>query len=201
MKIIITERQQNLISENLTEENLRKFCYKLWDKQRKMGEEPHLDDIIYDISGIKKNTNEDFKIIRPIWYRYNGGFNNLFEKLKEEVLGNTFDLVVPELNLETLVKVVDVTNTSMDFYKYNVADIIIDIDGNGTISYEFLDPDTEEQSLVNGSLWDALYEAQEAYETGDFFGALNYECYDFFYKLLEKYGIPIDVEVELENLD
>ena len=201
MKIIITERQQNLISENLTEENLRKFCYKIWDKQRKMGEEPHLDDIIYDISGIKKNTNEDFKIIRPIWYRYNGGFNNLFEKLKEEVLGNTFDLVVPELNLETLVKVVDVTNTSMDFYKYNVADLIIDIDGNGTISYEFLDPDTEEQSLVNGSLWDALYEAQEAYETGDFFGALNYECYDFFYKLLEKYGIPIDVEVELENLD
>jgi len=201
MKIIITERQQNLISENMTEENLRKFCYKIWDKQKKMGEEPHLDDIIYDISGIQKNTNEDFKIIRPIWYRYNGGFNDLFEKLKEEVLGNTFDLVVPELNLETLVKVVDVTNTSMDFYKYNVANLIIDIDGNGTVSYDFLDPDTEEQSLVNGSLWDALYEAQEAYETGDFFGALNYQCYDFFYKLLEKYGIPIDVEVELENLD
>ena len=201
MKIIITERQQNLISENLTEENLRKFCYKIWDKQKKMGEEPYLDDIIYDISGIQKNTNEDFKIIRPIWYRYNGGFNDLFEKLKEEVLGNTFDLVVPELNLETLVKVVDVTNTSMDFYKYNVANLIIDIDGNGTVSYDFLDPDTEEQSLVNGSLWDALYEAQEAYETGDFFGALNYQCYDFFYKLLEKYGIPIDVEVELENLD
>ena len=185
----------------MTEENLRKFCYKIWDKQKKMGEEPHLDDIIYDISGIQKNTNEDFKIIRPIWYRYNGGFNDLFEKLKEEVLGNTFDLVVPELNLETLVKVVDVTNTSMDFYKYNVANLIIDIDGNGTVSYDFLDPDTEEQSLVNGSLWDALYEAQEAYETGDFFGALNYQCYDFFYKLLEKYGIPIDVEVELENLD
>ena len=201
MKIIITERQQNLISENLTEENLRKFCYKIWDKQKKMGEEPYLDDIIYDISGIQKNTNEDFKIIRPIWYRYNGGFNDLFEKLKEEVLGNTFDLVVPELNLETLVKVVDVTNTSMDFYKYNVANLIIDIDGNGTVSYDFLDPDTEEQSLVNGSLWDALYEAQEAYETGDFFGALNYQCYGFFYKLLEKYGIPIDVEVELENLD
>ena len=201
MKIIITERQQNLISENLTEENLRKFCYSIWDKQKKMGEEPHLDDIIYDISGIKKNTNEDFQTIRPIWYRYNGGFNNLFEKLKEEVLGNTFDLVVPELNLETLVKVVDVTKTSRFGYKYDVVDLIIDIDGNGTTSYEFLDPDTEEQRLVNGSLWDALFEAQEAYETGDFFGALNYQCYDFFYKLLEKYGIPIDVEVELENLD
>jgi hypothetical protein len=54
MKIIITERQQNLISENMTEENLRKFCYSIWDKQKKMGEQPHLDDIIYDISVIKK---------------------------------------------------------------------------------------------------------------------------------------------------
>ena len=61
MKILITERQQNLISENLTEENLRKFCYSIWDKQKKMGEEPHLDDIIYDISGIKKIQTKTFK--------------------------------------------------------------------------------------------------------------------------------------------
>lgn len=201
MKIIITERQQNLITENMTEENLRKLCYKIWGKQKKMGEEPHLDDIIYDISGIKKNTTEDLTTIRPIWYKYNGGFNNLYEKLKEEVLGNTFDIVVDEIDLNTRVKVVDVTNIAMDGYKYNVANLAIDIDGNGTVSYEFIDPETEEQSMVNGRLWDALYEAQEAYETGDFFGALNYECYDFFYKLLEKYGIPINVEVELENLD
>ena len=201
MKIIITERQQKLITENMTEENLRKFCYKIWDKQKKMGEEPHLDDVIYDISGIKKNTTEDFTTIRPIWYRYNGGFNNLYKKLKEEVLGNTFDLVVPELDLETSVKVIDVTNTAMGGYKYDVADLQIDIDGNGTISYEFIDPETEEQSLVNGSLWDALFEAQEAYETGDFFGGLRYHCYNFFYDLLEKYGIPIDVDIDLKNLD
>ena len=201
MKIIITERQQNLITENMTEENLRRFCYKIWDKQKKMGEEPHLDDIIYDISGIKKNTTEDFTTIRPIWYRYNGGFNNLYEKLKEEVLGNTFDFVVPELDLETSIKVVDVTNIARGGYKYDVADLQIDIDGNGTVSYEFLDPETEEQSLVNGSLWDALFEAQEAYETGDFFGGLRYHCYNFFYDLLEKYGIPIDVDIDLKNLD
>ena len=201
MKIIISERQQKLITENMTEENLRKFCYKIWDKQKKMGEEPHLDDIIYDISGIKKNTTEDFTTIRPIWYRYNGGFNNLYEKLKEEVLENTFDFVVPELDLETSIKVVDVTNIARGGYKYNVADLTIDIDGNGTISYEFIDPETEEQSLVNGSLWDALFEAQEAYETGDFFGGLRYHCYNFFYDLLEKYGIPIDVDIDLENLD
>lgn len=201
MKIIISERQQKLLTEKFSEENLRKFLYSFWNTQKREGETPHLSEDIYDVVGIKKNTNEDLKMIRPIWYEYNGGFNNLYEKLKEEVLGNTFDLVVPELNLETLVKVVDVTKTSRFGYKYDVVDLIIDIDGNGTTSYEFLDPDTEEQSLVRGSLWDALYEAQEAYETGDFFGALNYQCYEFFYKLLEKYGIPIDVEVDLENFD
>ena len=201
MKIIITERQQNLISENMTEENLRKFCYSIWDKQKKMGEEPHLDDIIYDVVGIKKNTTEDFQTIRPIWYRYNGGFNNLFEKLKEEVLDKTFRLVVPEIDLDTKIKVTYVFERKGGGYKYDIVDLSIDIDGNGTVSYDFLDPDTEEQRLVNGSLWDALFEAQEAYETGEFFGALNYHCYEYFSKLLKKYGIPIDVEVELENLD
>ena len=201
MKIIISDRQQNLITERVTEENLRKLCYQVWDRQKKMGEEPYLDDVIYDISGIKKNTPQDFQTIRPIWYRYNGGFNNLFEELSEEVLDKTFRLVVPEINLDTEVKVTYVVEEKGGGYKYDIVVLSVDIDGNGTISYEFLDPDTLEQSLVNGSLRDALFEAQEAYETGDFFGMLNYHCYEYFYKLLEKYGIPIDVEVELENLD
>ena len=68
MKIIISERQQNLISENMTEENLRKFLYSFWNKQKKMGKEPNLDDVIYEISDLRRNTNGDFKIIRPIWY-------------------------------------------------------------------------------------------------------------------------------------
>jgi hypothetical protein len=201
MKIIISERQQKLVKENMTEENLRRLCYQVWDKQKKMGDKPHLDDVIYDISGIKKNTTEDFTTIRPIWYRYNGGFNNLYEKLKKEVLGNTFRLIVPEIDLNTEIKVVDVYKVSGGGYKYEVVDLSIDIDGNGTIRYEVLDPDTEEQELVSGSLWDALSVAQEVYETGDLFGLLNYYCYEYFNKLLEKYGIPIDLEVELENLD
>ena len=201
MKIIISERQQKLLTENFTEENLRKFLYSFWNTQKREGETPHLSEDIYDVINIKKNTTEDFTTVRPIWYRYNGGFNNLYEKLKEEVIGNTFNLVVPEIDLETSIKVVDVTNIARGGYKYNVADLTIDIDGNGTISYEFIDPETEEQSLVNGSLWDALFEAQEAYETGDFFGGLRYHCYNFFYDLLEKYGIPIDVDIDLKNLD
>ena len=201
MKIIISDRQQNLITERVTEENLRKLCYQVWDRQKKMGEEPHLDDIIYDISGIKKNTPQDFIIIRPIWYRYNGGFENLFNKLSDEVLYKTFKLVVPEINLNTEVKVTYVVEEKGGGYKYDIVVLSVEIDGNGTISYEFLNPETEEQSLVDGTLWDALYESQESYETGDFFGALNSHCYDFYYNLLEKYGIPIDVEVDLENFD
>ena len=85
MKIIISERQQRLITENMTEENIFRLCYTIWDKQRKMGEEPNLDDVIYDITGIKKNTREDYDTIRPIWYEYNGGFDTLFEKLKDEI--------------------------------------------------------------------------------------------------------------------
>ena len=185
----------------MTEENLRKFCYSVWDKQKKMGEEPHLEDVIYDISGIKKNTVKDFTTIRPIWYRYNGGFEKIYNKIENEVLGKTFNLVVPEVNLDTNVRVADFGKVSGGGYKYDAIDLLIDIDGHGTISYEFIDPETEEQSLVDGTLWDALYEAQETYETGDFFGVLRYYCYEYFYKLLEKYGVPIDVEVDLKIFD
>jgi len=62
MKIIITESQYN----KLTEDNLRKLCYTVWNKQKKMGEEPHLDDVIYDISGIRKESRDDYDKIRPI---------------------------------------------------------------------------------------------------------------------------------------
>ena len=88
MKIIITEKQYN----KLTEDKLQKLCYTVWNQQKKRGEEPYIDDIIYDITDIRKNSNEDFQIIRPIWYRYNGGFNNLFEKLKNEIDEKIFDL-------------------------------------------------------------------------------------------------------------
>ena len=42
MKIIITEKQYN----KLTEEKLQKFCYSIWNRQKKEGEEPHLDDVM-----------------------------------------------------------------------------------------------------------------------------------------------------------
>jgi len=105
MKIIITEKQYN----RLTEDNIRKLCYTVWNKQKKMGEQPHLDDVIYEISDIRKNTNEDFQVIRPIWYEYNGGFRNLVEKLKNEIEDKTYDLKSNWGNLNTRIEVVEVS--------------------------------------------------------------------------------------------
>lgn len=201
MKIIITEIQHSLITEKLNEENLKKFCYKIWNKQKEKGEVPHIDDIVYEVSGIGKNTFEDFGTIRPIWYEYNGGFKKLYNELKEEILGKTFKLVAPEINLDTHFKVVETENVSMGGYKYDQIDVFCYVDDQGTIDFNFYDEENDEERLVNDTIEQAYYEAMSAYETGDLEGALNYHIFSYLTKKLEKYGIPIDVELELKALD
>ena len=83
MKIIITESQYR----SLTEENLKDFLFKFWDNQKEDGEQPSLDDIIYQLVGHSKNTSFDRKVIRPIWYEYNGGYENLLQQIKDESEG------------------------------------------------------------------------------------------------------------------
>jgi len=194
MKILITERQQNLIKENMTEENLRKFCYKIWDKQKKMGEEPYLDDIIYEISDIKKETRYDYDIIRPIWYEYNGGYEVLENKIKNEIDTKEYKLIEPEFNLETKIKVVHLERTEQ------FIGIMVDVDPRGTIDFHGLDEETEEEYMVNDTIDAAYQEALSNYETGDLMGMIRSVVYDFFYNLLEKYGIPIDVDIDLEEI-
>jgi hypothetical protein len=48
------------------------------------------------------------------------------------------------------------------------------------------------------SIYEALDIAREFYETGDVLGYLRNVAYDYFYDLLEKYGLPIDVEVDIK---
>ena len=100
MKIIITEEQYG----KLTKEKLRKLCYDVWNKQKKRGEEPHIDDVIYVVSGIRRDTNEDYTIIRPIWYEYNGGFNNLADRIVDEIEGKIFCLKSNYGNIDTKIK-------------------------------------------------------------------------------------------------
>ena len=194
MKIIITERQYN----KLTEDKLQKLCYTVWNQQKKRGEEPHIDDIIYDITDIRKNTNEDFQIIRPIWYRYNGGFNNLFEKLKNEIDEKIFDLTSDWGNLNTRIEVIDVSQFGRLGEDFGV-DIFVNVDPNGTMDFQMYEEGTDNEIQVNDTIEAAYFEAQSNYEGGDLLDYLRGEVYDLFYKKLEKYGIPIDVDVDLKE--
>ena len=194
MKIILTKRQQRLIIENFTEENLRKLCYQIWDKQRKMGEEPHLDDVIYDISGIRKETRDDYDTIRPIWYRYNGGFDRLFKKLKDEIDTKEYKLVDDEFNLETKIKVVHLDRQGQ------FVEIMVDVDPRGTMEFHGWNEETEEEYVVNDTIDAGYHEALLSYEGSDFQGMIRSSVYDLFYNLLKKYGIPIDVDVDLKEI-
>jgi hypothetical protein len=195
MKIIITESQYN----KLTEEKLQKLCYTVWNQQKKRGEEPHLDDVIYDISGIRKNTNEDFQVIRPIWYEYNGGFKNLVEKLINEFDGEIYDLKSDWGNLDTRIEVIYVTQFGRLGEDFGV-DIFVNVDDQGTMNFNMYEEGTDREIEVNDTIEAAYLEAQGNYETGDLLGYLRSEVYDFFYKKLEKYGIPIDVDVDITKL-
>ena len=194
MKIIITESQYN----KLTEDNLRKLCYTVWNQQKKRGEEPYIDDIIYEITDIRKNSNEDFQIIRPIWYRYNGGFNNLFEKLKNEIDEKIFDLTSNWGNLDTRVEVIEVSQFGRLGEDFGV-DIFVNVDPNGTMDFQMYEEGTDNEIQVNDTIEAAYFEAQSNYEGSDLLGYLRGEVYDLFYKKLEKYGIPIDVDVDLKE--
>ena len=194
MKIIITEKQYN----KLTEDKLQKLCYTVWNQQKKRGEEPHIDDIIYDITDIRKNSNEDFQIIRPIWYRYNGGFNNLFEKLKNEIDEKIFDLTSDWGNLDTRIEVIDVTQFGRLGEDFGV-DIFVNVDPNGTMDFQMYEEGTDNEIQVNDTIEAAYFEAQSNYESSDLLGYLRGEVYDLFYKKLDKYGIPIDVDVDLKE--
>jgi len=194
MKIIITEKQYN----RLTEENLQKFCYSVWNRQKKMGEEPYLDDVIYDITDIRKNTNEDFQVIRPLWYKYNGGFNNLFKKLKNEIDDQIFNIKDDWGNLDTKIKVIEVNQFGRLGEDFGV-DIFVNVDDQGTMNFNMYEEGTDREIEVNDTIEAAYFEAQSNYETGDLLGYLRSEVYDFFYKKLEKYGIPIDVDIDLKQ--
>jgi len=194
MKIIITEKQYN----KLTEENLQKFCYSVWNRQKKEGEEPNLDDVIYDVTDIRKNSNEDFQVIRPIWYRYNGGFNNLFEKLKNEIDEKTFDLKSDWGNLDTRIIVIDVSQFGRLGEDFGV-DIFVNVDDQGTMDFQMYEEGTDNEIQVNDTIEAAYFEAQSNYEGSDLLGYLRGEVYDLFYNKLEKYGIPIDVDLDLKE--
>ena len=200
MKIIISERQQNLITENMSEENLRKLCYQIWDKQKKMGEEPHLDDVIYDLMDVGKNTYGDYEVIRPIWYEYNGGFDNLMEKVEKEILGKTFILNDEAMGLDTKFKVKEVEFESNDTWPTKFVYVVCEVDKDGIINYEIYDDEHDEVVLKTDTIEQAMYELE--YEQDDLVNYLKGEIYEILGPLTdEKYGVPIYTDIEFTNFN
>jgi len=196
MKIVITEAQYS----KLTEDNLREFLYSFWDRQKKNGEEPFLDEMLYHVLGITKNSIEDYQQVRPIWYRYNGGREVLYDKLVKEISDKTFRIQDDVQNLNADFKVVGFDSYELSI-KMEVVLLMLNVDGNGQIEttiYYNDDEDGEYYRMELVSIYDALDIAREFYETGDVLGYLRSVAYDYFYNLLEKYGLPIDVEVDIK---
>jgi hypothetical protein len=195
MKIIITEEQY----DKLTKEKLRKLCYVVWNNQKKRGKEPHIDDVIYDVSGIQKDSNEDYKIIRPIWYEYNGGFNSLSDRIVDEIEGKIFDLKSDWGNLDTKIKVDQIYLNSFYGLPKSI-NISVDLNNQGTMDFMMYEEGTDNEINVNDTIEAAYMEALGNYESTDFKDYLEGEVYDLLYKKIKKYGIPLeDVSVDLKE--
>lgn len=200
MKIIISERQQNLITENITEENLRKLCYQIWDKQKKMGEEPHLDDVIYDLMDVGKNTYGDYEVIRPIWYEYNGGFDNLMEKVEKEILGKTFILNDEAMGLDTKFKVKEVEFELNDTWPTKFVYVVCEVDKDGMIRYEIYDDEENRVIEKRDTIEQAIYDLE--YEQDDLVNYLKGEIYEILGPLSDKkYGVPIYTDIEFTDFN
>jgi hypothetical protein len=186
MKIIITEAQYR----QLTEENLREFLYSFWDNQKRQGEVPSLDDIIFQVSDIRRDSRDDYSIIRPLWYEYNGGYDKLLEKINREFLDKEFHLEGSE-NLKMDFKIDNIESYGVDVYG-GMVDITCQI-LDGTVDGNFYNQETEETEMVpNMTLQDQYAELE--YDSGDFDYFLKEEIYSFLDPKFEKYGIPIHVE-------
>jgi hypothetical protein len=192
MKILITEEQYRLLKEtNMTEDNLYRFLYSLWDRQKKMGEVPHLDDVIYDVTGITKGSEEDNQTIRPIWFEYNGGYNNLLEKLKEELLNKELSFEGNQ-NLKLTFMVDDIESYDDGRWKGEV-DITCHL-LDGTVDGYAYDDERDEMVMVPNMYIGDQY-AELEYDTQDFDYFLKEEIRNFLDTIMERYGILYQLEI------
>lgn len=192
MKILITEEQYRLLKEtNMTEDNLYRFLYSLWNRQKKMGEVPHLDDVIYDVTGITKGSEEDNQTIRPIWFEYNGGYNNLLEKLKEELLNKELSFEGNQ-NLKLKFMVDDIESYDDGRWKGEV-DITCHL-LDGTVDGYAYDGERNEMVMVPNMYIGDQY-AELEYDTQDFDYFLKEEIRNFLDPIMERYGILYHVEI------
>jgi hypothetical protein len=185
MKIVITEEQ----FDSLKKEQLKSFLFKYWDSLKKKGKKLELDEIVYDIVGVKKHSSEDHKIVRPIWYEYNGGYEGLLTKLKEETKDKPFK-IKGDNNLNIVVYV----DYVIDYGEMGgYVDVICSIYG-GTIDYEFyVDNSNQVQLSKNTDIFDVYSDLE--YDRSDLTQFVKDTVEDYFDNEFEYLGIPLYVEI------
>jgi hypothetical protein len=187
MNILITEAQYN----KLTEEKIREFLYKFWNTQKKSGEEPFLDDMLYRILDITKESVRDGEIIRPIWYEYNGGYEKLLQQIRDEILHDEIQ-IVGDRNLDMIIFVDDVHSYGEKEFG-GLVDIACRVVGGTVHGYDY-NEDTE--TFVDVPNMD-IFEQYSLldYDTDHFVDFLKEECKTYFEEKLKKYGIPIYIDL------
>lgn len=203
MKIIITKDQHNRLMETKTInestndiEKFKKVAFSIWDNMKKNGERPALIDIIYDLMDLKRNTNGDFKMIRPIWYEYNGGFDVLAKKIYEEIINKTFIITdnVPLLDTKFRVKQINVEEE--DYWPLKTLNIICEVDKNGIMEYEDYDEENNEYYVKRDTIEQALYDLEyDDQGLKDYIKGLIFDVLEPITE--EKYGVPVNIEIEL----
>ena len=189
MKIILTESQYR----QLTEENLKDFLFKFWDNQKEDGEQPSLDDIIYQLVGHSRHSAYDNSYIRPIWYEYNGGYQKVIQQVKDEILHGEFQVIGSSYNLDMIVFVRDMHTYGDDFNFNFGGEVNLDcVVVGGTVDGFIYDGD-EQIQVPNMDIFEQWGELE--YDTHDFEQFLEDETDMYFDKLLEKYGVPIHTDL------
>ena len=207
MKIIITKDQHNRLMETKTInestndiEKFKKVAFSIWDNMKKNGERPALIDIIYDLMDLKRNTNGDFKMIRPIWYEYNGGFDVLAKKIYEEIINKTFIITDNVPLLDTKFRVRQINVEEEDHWPLKTLNIICEVDRNGMMEYEDYDEENAEYYIKRDTIQQALYDLE--YDDQGLKDYIKVLIYDVLEPITdEKYGIPINIEIELVDFN
>ena len=207
MKIIITKDQHNRLMETKTInestndiEKFKKVAFSIWDNMKKNGERPALIDIIYDLMDLKRNTNGDFKMIRPIWYEYNGGFDVLVKKIYEEIINKTFIITDNVPLLDTKFRVRQINVEEEDHWPLKTLNIICEVDRNGMMEYEDYDEENAEYYIKRDTIQQALYDLEyDDQGLKDYIKGLIYDVLEPITD--EKYGIPINIEIELVDFN
>ena len=178
MNILITEAQY----KKLTEEKIREFLSKFWAAQKKRGEEPFLDDMLYRILDISKDSVKDHEIIRPVWYEYNGGYEKLLRQLKDEIEHDEIQ-ILGGTNLNMIIFVDEVYSYG-EKERGGEVDIICRVVG-GTVDGYIYDEDTGTyEDVPNMDIFEQ-YDLLD-YDTNEFMDFLEKECKIYFQEKLKK---------------